>query len=301
MDGTLTNNGATLRTYIYEVYNVLGQFVGWYPTSASNVTFAYSALGIPNPQNVTITGPNRVCIAETYTLNNVPSDFEFSWSISDNLGNQGTSGNSITVNKLSNGSGWVRATLTGHGCSIPITKDVQAGPFTSNQISILGQSSVCAPSCVDYYAIVPGGHQPGYTYTWTPPTGWVSCGQNENWKCLCPPSGWSGSGTVKLSVNNGCGASPLKGKPIFSSCGSSLLAYYPNPAKDEFTVSFRENSESEDSYDVKIFDTQSNLMYSTSSNQETITIPTARFPQGRYILNIIHKEGIIRRQIFISR
>ena len=136
-------------------------------------------------------------------------------------------------------------------------------------------------------------------YSWTPPTGWVSCSQNENWKCLCPPSGWSGSATVKVSVNNGCGASPLKAKPVFSSCGSLALAYYPNPAEDEVTVSFIDSSEAP--YAVSIYDTQGNVMYSKTSNRQTITIPIGTFPQGRYILNIIHKEGIIRKQIFISR
>ncbi|WP_276359910.1 S8 family serine peptidase [Daejeonella sp. H1SJ63] len=35
--GTLTNTSATLRTYVYEVFNVLGQSMGYYPATPSNV------------------------------------------------------------------------------------------------------------------------------------------------------------------------------------------------------------------------------------------------------------------------
>ncbi len=47
--GTQTATGVTLRTYVYEVYNTALQLVDHFPTSASNVTFAYSVLGVPAP------------------------------------------------------------------------------------------------------------------------------------------------------------------------------------------------------------------------------------------------------------
>lgn len=45
VSGTLTANSATLRTYVYEVWNILGQWIGWYPTTASNVSLNYTVLG----------------------------------------------------------------------------------------------------------------------------------------------------------------------------------------------------------------------------------------------------------------
>ncbi|MDP1677345.1 MAG: S8 family serine peptidase [Bacteroidota bacterium] len=45
--GTVTSSSATLRTNVYEVYNTSGQWIGWYPTTPGNVTFAYSVLGVP--------------------------------------------------------------------------------------------------------------------------------------------------------------------------------------------------------------------------------------------------------------
>lgn len=43
--GTLTSNSAVLRTYVYEVWSILGQPLGYYPTTPSNVSFKYTVLG----------------------------------------------------------------------------------------------------------------------------------------------------------------------------------------------------------------------------------------------------------------
>jgi subtilisin family serine protease len=44
--GTVTTTGCTFMTYVYEVYNVLGQFVGWYPCRRENVSMKYTVHGI---------------------------------------------------------------------------------------------------------------------------------------------------------------------------------------------------------------------------------------------------------------
>lgn len=257
-------------------------------------------------------GPVVCSTAVTFDLIDAPpaSTHNVIWTTTPNLSilSQTHSSVSVQYSGVQSGVGTITANISSTNsalCTVsaPFSLDVQAGPFNEDQVTVSGQSRVCSSSCYDYTAIVPGGHKAGYTYTWIYPTGWFTCGRNENWICLCPPNGWSGSGTVRVSVNNGCGTNPPRGIPVFSdpSCGSAPLAYYPNPAEDEFTVSFNGDSETGSSYGIKIYDTQANLIYSTTSNQKTITIPTSTVPEGRYILNIIHKDGIIRRQIFISR
>ena len=54
--GTVTNNSATIYTYVYEVYSLSGGFLGWYPTTPSNVQFGYSTLGVPAPLSASISG-----------------------------------------------------------------------------------------------------------------------------------------------------------------------------------------------------------------------------------------------------
>jgi subtilisin family serine protease len=38
-------NGVTLRTYVYEIWNTSGQYIGYRPATPANVTFAYTVLG----------------------------------------------------------------------------------------------------------------------------------------------------------------------------------------------------------------------------------------------------------------
>jgi subtilisin family serine protease len=43
---SVTNSSATLKTYVYEVFTISGQRVGWFPASPSNAQFAYTVHGI---------------------------------------------------------------------------------------------------------------------------------------------------------------------------------------------------------------------------------------------------------------
>ena len=49
-------SSATLQTYVYEVWNYLGQPLGWFPTTPANVEFAYTVHGLPTE----IGGPSEV-------------------------------------------------------------------------------------------------------------------------------------------------------------------------------------------------------------------------------------------------
>ncbi|MEO1021278.1 MAG: S8 family serine peptidase [Bacteroidota bacterium] len=59
---TVSNNRATLRTYVYEVFTISGQRIGWFPASPSNVRFAYTVHGKRGtpPLNVSINGLNYI-------------------------------------------------------------------------------------------------------------------------------------------------------------------------------------------------------------------------------------------------
>ncbi len=64
---TVSNNSATLKTYVYEVFNISGQRIGWFPTSPSNVSFAYTVHGIPGtaPLDANIFGPTTLYSGQT--------------------------------------------------------------------------------------------------------------------------------------------------------------------------------------------------------------------------------------------
>ncbi|HLR76342.1 MAG TPA: S8 family serine peptidase, partial [Balneolaceae bacterium] len=69
----LLNDHATITTYIYNLYNYIGQHVGWHPASPNTVQLHYSYVGqiqTPPPPSleVTISGPNRVNSGQSATF-----------------------------------------------------------------------------------------------------------------------------------------------------------------------------------------------------------------------------------------
>jgi len=67
------NSSATLKTYVYKVWTIAGTYVGWIPTSPSNVTWNYTVLGKLVPLSVIITGPTYLSSGETGTFTANPS------------------------------------------------------------------------------------------------------------------------------------------------------------------------------------------------------------------------------------
>ena len=65
------SSSATLRTYVYQVWDVAGQYLGYYPTTPSNVHFEYTVLGKIPPLSVYISGPHFLNVHEegTWTAN----------------------------------------------------------------------------------------------------------------------------------------------------------------------------------------------------------------------------------------
>jgi len=74
-----TATSAELQTYVYEVWNMGGQYLGMYPTSPSNVSFAYTVLGVPWDQEWKVSQPpsgEGASIAEKFSLEqNFPNPF----------------------------------------------------------------------------------------------------------------------------------------------------------------------------------------------------------------------------------
>ncbi len=55
-------SSVTLRTYVYKIYNQIGQYLGWYPTTPEGVIYQYTINGIPyvSPFVATISGPGSL-------------------------------------------------------------------------------------------------------------------------------------------------------------------------------------------------------------------------------------------------
>ena len=66
--GSATTTGVTLRTYVYERWNLSGTSLGWYPVAPSQVNWAYGVAGQPAPFTVTAGAPGQVTVKATYAL-----------------------------------------------------------------------------------------------------------------------------------------------------------------------------------------------------------------------------------------
>ncbi len=191
--GTQTNTSVTLRTYVYQIWSISGSYLGYYPKSPSNVTFAYTVLGVQAP---TLSGPTSVCTdGATFTVNGLPTGATISWTYSSNLQAYYGGSNFIALRAIGSGSGWVQARINSvYGqYTIPL-KSVSVGI----KASFTGSTSVLV----------------GKTGTWT---GSASCGTAPyNYDWFLRKDG-TGMGAVLVATGN-----PLTLKSV--TAGKSYLS-----------------------------------------------------------------------------
>lgn len=214
--GTLTNTGATLRTYVYELTRLDGSYLGYYPAAPASVNFAYTVLGILQPE-VIISGPGSVCSSSnsTFTLNNRPTGTTVNWTKNSNLtyiSGQGT--NTYTVN---GSPGWVQALISGTECGdITILKSFTDGSPSFGSAQISGPTQL-TPGLGAVYSI--SSAQGATTYNWDIPTG---CYANYCWNII------SGQGSTLINVKAGSVGSDVINCSASNSCGTDSRFIYIN-------------------------------------------------------------------------
>lgn len=197
---------------------------------------------------------------------------------------------------------------------------VQIGAFNQYQISVSGAGMVCNGNSYTYTANVPTGHQNGYTYDWTFPTGWTVQNQSANTITLYLPSSNNSYGPVRVSVNNGCGATDYTGITVFPCSymmSSSDFKIYPNPSSGDLFVEYdaKENqlgkfidgeSQTQTSkpsiilFKVDVFDRTEKLVGTGKSVENKVYLDTKGLQPGTYFLHIYSGDQVIREQIIIE-
>jgi len=264
--GTLTNNGVTLRTYVYEVFSINGQNLGYFPTAPQNVRFKYSLIGIPS-RSATISGSSQVCnfdsdLLYTDDLNNMVN---INW-VHDNkitiVNGQGT--NQVTIKSSSYlANGYTTITAMINEC-VAATKTLWVG-VPSLPSSIFGTSNPTYNSSQTYFIS-------------NPPNGSTSIDWDVPLQPFCPPPqpnssfgpciNWSitsnensnyvnvivggYNGQIKVKGINECGIGPISELTLtvpnnsitsaYCPCGyiggeiQQQLSIYPNPASEELNL-----------------------------------------------------------------
>lgn len=245
--GTLTAAGCTLRTWIYEVWSVNGQYLGFYPRAANNVVFQYTILGVTQPF---INGADVFCTTSNpYTLSNLPSNsISVNWNTSPTgIAQPNTpTANQTTLTKTTNGAISLNAVIT-NGCGIgqnfTAVKAVTSGTYTQPQY-INTIPDVCPQYGVNTNSIG------GASYTWS----FYKQPYSNNLQSF-PNSGSNkklnintGTGTYNIGVtaDNACGSSPIFFITTNITCGSGgqLTVISPNPSSGDVTISKKATTES---------------------------------------------------------
>lgn len=197
---------------------------------------------------------------------------------------------------------------------------VQIGSFNSSQVSVSGAGIVCNGNSYTYTANVPTGHQNGYTYSWTYPSGWSEQSTSNNTITLFLPSSNNSYGPVRVSVNNGCSTTPLTGITVFPCTymmSSGDFKIYPNPSFGDLLVEYvsKDNqlgksldSESQIQnskpsliiFKVDIFDRTEKLLRTGESVENKVYLDTKDLQVGTYFLHIYYGDQVFREQIIIE-
>jgi hypothetical protein len=197
---------------------------------------------------------------------------------------------------------------------------VQIGPFSGSQVQVSGAMAVCNGNAYTYTANVPGGHKPGYTYSWTFPSGWTVENQSANTIRLYLPSYNSNYGPVRVSISNGCGSSPFVGPTVFPCnymMSSGSFSIYPNPSNVVLNIEFMPGEENqrnnlrssetvevenngEKIFKVQIFNKSEQMVKTADTKDGKITLDTSDLDPGTYFLLIFYNKEILREQIIIE-
>ena len=264
-----------------------------------------------------ITGPNEICAENAaYTLNNPSGAANFTWARSTNLNyisGQGTT--MYTVSRSTNGDGFVQVVLGG-GCgnSDPFPKNITVGGvgYSSSDYPVTGPSSVCTNQNA-YYSTNDLPLATNYSWFW--PNDWqYSGGQGTRFLDLYVAS-TSTSGGIGVRVATACdpGGSPATIFTSVSSCGSFIMAAYPNPAQDELIIEPSSegltNQSTEISnysneallFDAKLYDASGELQKTGNSKEGKIILKINDLPDGQYFLHITTDLETVASQIIIKR
>jgi hypothetical protein len=247
--GTLTNTSATLRTWIYEVWSINGQYIGFYPRAANNVVFQYTVLGVPAP--TTIIGDDIVCTTTTnYSIGNLPVGALVQWQASPagivTINSPNSPQTTLTIN--TNGTITLTAVIS-NACGGQITlskSNILVGAPMPPTIVGLNYDRFCGTY------VEAGSTSAGATdYLWSLNFGQVTGNGNYFWQSPLvynPRVGFTYYNYLSVQAQNACGYSDpttvsLTVGPVPARCGGGpQLRLSPNPTTSNLTVQTTDDS-----------------------------------------------------------
>ncbi len=302
-------------------YDLINCNENYSSTLVNQVENAWYAVGVgQRPNQMYISGDWLLCFSsKSYTLQDPIPSSTIVWNCSSNITRISAQGsNPCNFQANSSGAGWIKATIYSQCDNIDIIYNVWAGKFENTIVT--GTAAVCPNSVYTYTAQVPGGHQPGYSYSWTYPSNWYNYGQNQNSIILQTPYS-PYYGTVRVSITNSCGTSGYSGITVYPKpygCGG-YFSMYPNPASDEVTIMLNkttsvvtENPEATDiivakaisddqvSYSIRVYSSMGTLVSTAIRTGTSFQIPLTNMRDGTYVVELSDGKNSYREQLIIK-
>jgi hypothetical protein len=277
-------------------------------------------LEVPTP---TVSGSNYACSSgTTYQLNNLPTGFSASWSVSNptffNNSNSG-SGTSATLYPKSHYAGdYCVITFTiSDGCGSaqysrsfaingPEDSKVDINVVASNAptpIRISGVWLLCPNS--SYYIYFNNTSDCSTSnYQWIIPSGWTKYEQSSNYIRINTNS--SPFGTVNVTAATCCGS----GYPVITQnfsqgyCTNPYFSAYPNPATTDVTVMFKDAFDLntvDETTTVEIYDLGFSKKYTAEKIEKELKVKTGGWKSGFYYIILTHKGVKYYEKIMVDK
>ena len=328
MNPTLTNQ--QVRNLIESTTDRVGPYTytlgaGEQPTLMWNNQMGYGRVNALNAMKAVypVSGPETLCNSTlgSYNVQNLPTGFIVTnWSVAPTqLFSPPFSGTSQTANvtgtsdAFSSGQATITFVIETDCGEVEVQHSFWVGRPSLPDSIIWGSTSPTVGSYEMY--LVSGGIPDGATsMTWWLPY----C-----FGCSDPWSIYSGQnliqmvaivgdspGYVQAMGNNTCGNGPASLLYVVPDVGGGSCNpcpfIYPNPASDELFVEWRfeealRTLDETDEFEVALYDMQGARLFSRKSTSALLRLDLSKLRNGFYYIHILHKEGLIRKQIRVER
>ena len=255
---------------------------------------------------VKISGNEPLCSGNLniYKVDNIPSNFPVTWSVSPG-GVLNVSGNNseATVSMSNPGNGTLTATFINCGGQQAIISRLIMAGSSWPDMTISGPTTVSCGQIVNYRV----ADVQGASYQWNYPGDWVyDYGMGTNSIVLeIPYNSPSSSGTVRLLAYNACGSN-LSTLFVDNTCRGYYMMS-PNPASTSLTVSAKPKSPNGENSDkiieeVNIYDQTGNLKtHQKFDKAKSVNVDVTGLKPGIYFVEIIEGASKERQKLIIAR
>lgn len=278
----------------------------------------------PFTSTATISGASSLCTSSTYTISSLQSDETVQWSLSSNtiasLSN--STANSVTVNKIGNGTVNLIATIT-NSCNqtTPVIKTINIGAPTFPNTNMSGDNNPLTGETIWYSVQAPTGYTSLQWYfdyagtTGTVVNGWQIL-QGQGTTAIAAKVGNPGLTYVVCKAFNSCSNSiqymPVSIRSITDPCDTfkiniknpikesdNLVGKIVPPPTDPCDDLYTKLIDKKEPKKIQVFDLFGRLVFSGEFVEDNFDLKLEKLTKGTYLLNITLQDGKIQHETII--